>query len=125
MKKNIIIFLLGGLFFGMIGVGATLLYTAKDIEFIPNNTNWKVTSVDDAINDLYDNQVKVIYLGTGTSFDVKSKLPEGFDYSRLTNANFVVEATSKPSTTIGGYSNGGGSSDFEFTGYQYDKGKHI
>lgn len=112
MKKNIVCFILGGLLFGIIGVNGVLLYKASDIEFVPKDDNWNVNNLNEAINDLYDNRVSLIYLGTGTSFDVKNKLPNNIDYSKLTSDNFIVEATSKDSTTIGGYTSGGANSDY-------------
>ena len=49
MKKNILIFLLGGLFFSCISVYATIYYDASQI-------NYKTTTLDHAIDDLYTTQ---------------------------------------------------------------------
>ena len=54
MKKNILSFILGGLIFGIIGVGATYVYTARDISFLPSDENWNVTNASEAISSLKD-----------------------------------------------------------------------
>ena len=54
MKKNILSFILGGLIFGTIGVGATYVYTARDISFLPSDENWNVTNASEAISSLKD-----------------------------------------------------------------------
>ena len=60
MKKNrfdLFSFVLGIIMMMTFGVGAALLYNAKDIEFIPVNDNWNVNNVEDAIDDLYNNYI--------------------------------------------------------------------
>lgn len=52
MKKNILIFISGMLTTLVLGVGASVLFNARDIEF--KSDNFKSTNVDDAINELYD-----------------------------------------------------------------------
>ena len=56
MKKYILTFILGGLFFGSIGTVVALNYNAKDIEFTPSDSSWNVNNVEDAIKDLKDNK---------------------------------------------------------------------
>ena len=57
--KNILLgFILGILLSTMIGVGAVYLYNAKDIEFVSTNSEWNVTNVGDAMNDLYNEYQK-------------------------------------------------------------------
>ena len=57
MKKNMIYYLLGVLTTLTIGVCASILYNAKDIEFNPSDENWKVTNVKDALEDIRDNYI--------------------------------------------------------------------
>lgn len=54
MKKNILCFILGGIIFGTIGVGATYVYTARDISFLPSDENWNVSNASEAISSLKD-----------------------------------------------------------------------
>lgn len=55
LKNNIKLFL--GIFIGIICSGITVYaasYLAKDIAFVPSDKNWEVSSVEEAINDLYN-----------------------------------------------------------------------
>ena len=52
MKKTIITFLLGGLFFSSITAGAAYVYTARDINYQPSDENWSVNNVQEAISEL-------------------------------------------------------------------------
>ena len=52
-KQLIIGFILGGILFGSIGiVSATILYQADEVGFTPDDDNWQVNNIEDAINDL-------------------------------------------------------------------------
>ena len=56
IKNNIkvtVAFCLGVLCSGITVYAAS--YLAKDISFVPSNNEWKVSNVEEAINDLYDN----------------------------------------------------------------------
>lgn len=39
----------------IVGVSATVLYSARDIGFTPTNSNWNVNNLEDALNYLYTN----------------------------------------------------------------------
>ena len=56
LVKNNIIFgiVLGGLVFGGIVYAAS--YYAKDVQYEPTDTNWNVSNVEDALNDLYNSR---------------------------------------------------------------------
>ena len=74
MKKYLSGFFCGILFMLIIGVSATILYNAKDIEFNPNDENWNVNNMHDAINDIKDNYIpKSELLGTVWEFDYIGK----------------------------------------------------
>ena len=51
-KKTIITVIICGIIFTSIGVYATN-YFAKDVTYKSNDENWKVTNVNDALDDLY------------------------------------------------------------------------
>ena len=53
MTKYLCGVLTGTLLTLIIGVFAVQLYNAKEIEFLPSNSNWNVFNIEDAINDLY------------------------------------------------------------------------
>lgn len=78
-------------------VFATIVYNANQIGYTPSDSTWNVNNVDTALNDLYNiqknNSLKVYSLGTGTSFDIKTLYPE-IDYTKITEDNFIVGATS-------------------------------
>ena len=67
MKKYFIGLVSGMTLMLLIGVGATLLYKASDIEFSSTNVNWEVNNVSDAMDDLFNKfenaKVKEITLG--------------------------------------------------------------
>ena len=70
MKKYLFGFLCGTLFMIIIGVSATILYNAKDIEFTPNDESWDVNNMHDAINDIKDNYIpKSKLLGKSWEFN--------------------------------------------------------
>lgn len=59
-----------------------------------NNSSYK------DIKDKIDNMggTKIYYLGTGTSFNIKTKLPD-IDYTQLNANNFIIGASSSSNTT--------------------------
>ena len=69
MKKiinSLFMFMLGGIIFGSIVYAAS--YYAKDVLYIPEDTSWEVSNVEEALNDLYsdsnDDKVEIIEIGT-------------------------------------------------------------
>ena len=96
-------------------VSATVTILSYQVTYEPNDNEWNVNTVEDALDDLYTKASvisgNIYYLGEGTSFDLKTIIPS-VDYTKLTADNFIVEAQSKASTTIGGFTSGGPSSDF-------------
>ena len=54
MKKTIITFILGGIFFSSITATAAYVYTARDIGYSPSDENWNVTNADQALTSLKD-----------------------------------------------------------------------
>ena len=103
--------LLGGIIFGSIGVVAVTL-TADQVSFTPNDSSFSVNNTKAAIDSLYDmalnNSQSVVYLGTGTSFDLTSYS----GYQNFTADNFIVgiqKATASGSVSVGVGLSGGGS----------------
>lgn len=122
MKKNILIFVSGMLFMLIVGVSASYLYSASDIEFHSENINWEVNNVNDAIMDLYNNKYdlketkliyenyriqgsvytfekdyKVVFISIGTSDWTGSVSPSGTtfaDISGLKNLNIIKNTQS-------------------------------
>lgn len=95
--------LIGILLSGAIGVSALYIYNANQISY-------KETNVNNALNELYETTINskqdIYYLGTGTSFDIKTLLPD-VDYTKLTVDNFIIPLGT--STLEGGFydANGG------------------
>ena len=54
MKKTILTFILGGIFFSTITATAAYVYTARDIGYNPSDENWNVTNADQALTSLKD-----------------------------------------------------------------------
>ena len=52
MKKNVLMFLLGGFVFSSITAGAAYVYTASDIGYQPQDTNWNVSNASEALSSL-------------------------------------------------------------------------
>ncbi len=52
MRKYVIGFILGAVLFSGIGVAAYVL-TSSDVTFTPQNSNWQVGNVQEALNSLY------------------------------------------------------------------------
>lgn len=101
--------LIGILLSGAIGVSAaTYLYSSNQISY--SNSNSSATDVKTALDELYETTINskqdIYYLGTGTSFDIKTLLPD-VDYTKLTVDNFIIPLGT--STLEGGFydANGG------------------
>lgn len=60
--KIITTIIISGSLFTGIGVYAATQYLAKDISFSPKDESWKVTNVDAALNELYKNSNKSVYI---------------------------------------------------------------
>ena len=69
-KKKFFIGITIGILFSTVSVYAVSVYSAKDINFKPSNTNWKVNNVNDALNELNTNK-KSLKLDPITSNSVK------------------------------------------------------
>ena len=58
MKKNIskyiLVFILGGLFFGAFSVYATVTILSGQVDYTPRDNTWDVNNVEGALDDLYD-----------------------------------------------------------------------
>ena len=52
MRKYVIGFILGAVLFSGIGVAAYVL-TSSDVTFTPQNSNWQVGNIQEALNSLY------------------------------------------------------------------------
>ena len=63
-KSRIFSFILGAVIFSGISVCAYSL-SSNDISFTPENSNWQVSNVEEAVNDLYGNRYGdlTVYLG--------------------------------------------------------------
>lgn len=111
INKNIIIgFVIGIIVMSGVGVVAATMYYSNQISYTPTDTSWNVDNVETALNELYDeinNKVSVIYLGTGTSFNIKTLLPD-IDYTKLTIENFIVGGLSAPDMMTTNYTTGAG-----------------
>lgn len=89
ISNNIFCFVMGGIIFGAIGVCAsTYLYSSDQVSYENNN-------LTNALDELYtkSNGASIIHLGTGTSFDIKTLLPD-IDYTNLTSDNFIIAPAS-------------------------------
>lgn len=115
-RKNIKLFI--GIFIGIICSGITVYaanYLAKDIAFVPSNNNWKVSNVEEAINDLYNNQNNKndysALIGVKWNFDYTGgeqtlKIPVKATYKIETWGAQGGNATSDKKGGYGGYSVG-------------------
>ena len=59
MNKRIIINIIIAVLFLSIGVNASLIYSAINIEFNPNDPDWNVTNINEAVNDIHENYFSV------------------------------------------------------------------
>lgn len=71
LNNKLFYFLLGAILFSGITVFAYSI-TSKEISFTPENTNWEVTNVEEAINDLYNYKINDIELAQSGDFEAKS-----------------------------------------------------
>ena len=76
-------FFIGAVIFSSIGVVAYSL-SAKDISFTPNNSNWQVDNINDAINDLYKS-------GGG---DIEVLLQNGYSYTFTEDYSKIIVVAS-------------------------------
>lgn len=98
MKKVILGIAIGILVSSVVAYAGTYLYTADEVGYTTSK-NTSVNNVNAAINDLYSrisdlesSSSTVYYLGTATSYDIKTLFPE-IDYTKLTSSNFLVVST--------------------------------
>ena len=54
ISKYILVFILGGLFFGAFSVYATVSILSSQVDYIPRADDWTVTNVEGALDDLYE-----------------------------------------------------------------------
>jgi len=54
-KNRLFCFLLGAILFSSVAVYATSTLLSKNVTFTPENSDWNVSNVEDALNDLYEN----------------------------------------------------------------------
>ena len=70
MKKYIIGIMIGLIIAFSISASAIYLYKAKDISFTPNDINWDVDNLQDALNDIKNNYVsKSLLIGKTWTFE--------------------------------------------------------
>lgn len=94
-KSHIFSFILGVIITAsIVGVSATILYSASEIGFTPTNPNWNVDNLESAINDLYNNQNNNVssdmstYLTSIETFKDSNKMDEIISNSTYTNFIF-------------------------------------
>lgn len=111
--KSVLIFCLG-----MFCSGLTVYannYLARDITFVPNDKNWKVSSVEEAINYLHDNKK---YKNEGLEGFIG--VSWGYDYKGAEDT-FVVPVSGTYKLEVwgasGGYGVNGGSLSSVAPGY--------
>lgn len=108
MKKIIIGIIIGISISGIVGVSAATLYYSNKVSY--SNENSSVTDVKTALDELYSltksgtNKSAIYYLGTGTSFDIKTLFPD-VDYNSFTVDNFIIGTSSVPTTRSSWYGN--------------------
>ena len=54
ISKYILVFILGGLFFGAFSVYATVTILSGQVDYTPRDNTWDVNNVEGALDDLYD-----------------------------------------------------------------------
>ena len=98
MKKYVFGFIFGILMSSGIVYAATLI-DSKDVTYTPSDSSFNVNDVSDALNNLYNrisdlesSSSAVYYLGTATSYDIKTLFPQ-IDYTALTSDNFLIVAS--------------------------------
>jgi len=55
LKSRLFYFMMGAILFSGITAYAATTLLSKDIGFVPDNSSWEVNNVQDALNDLYEN----------------------------------------------------------------------
>ena len=91
IKSRIFLVIICGLIFTSFGIYAANTYKASDVVY--NASDGTSMNVNDALNELYnknESNLKVYYLGTGTSYDL-SKID---GYQNFTIDNFIIEFVS-------------------------------
>lgn len=91
-SKKKIIFIIFTVILGLAATSGISVFAAY--KYFSSDVQYGSQSVENALNDLYSNQkvlADVYYLGTGTSINVKNKLPN--DYSKLTVNDFIIGTT--------------------------------
>jgi len=76
-QKRFLFFLFGAFLFGGTIVYASEYLSARDISFTPNNQQWKVSNLEEAINSLYEKkEVNYDIHGMTLAFDEETKRPK-------------------------------------------------
>ena len=94
IKNNLLGFILGAIIFGSIGVYASS-YIAKDISFTPKDSAWKksngedITTVKDALDDLYENRSNIELFTNLVSFSSSSNGNQLVSLENLNKGNYV------------------------------------
>lgn len=86
--KMLLIVLITAIVVSSVSVYATISFSANQI-------GYNGSTVEHALNNLYDkvNTSKIYYLGQWSNFDLKILLPD-IDYTELTAENFIVQVDS-------------------------------
>lgn len=94
LKNNVFTFVLGGVVFSGVTVGATYLYHSNQVDYEPTNESWKVDNVETALNQLYDiasdDTPNIIFLGNELTYNMSDLgIPENV-WRNLTIDNFIT-----------------------------------
>ena len=106
IKSRVLFLLLGVVISGFVYVYAEGL-SSSDIIYDNSNSTLQSTDLESAINELAGKLdggggAHIYYLGTGTSFNIKSRFPN--IYSTLTANNFIIGTNGAPSASTSYYS---------------------
>jgi len=107
MKKiigsRVFSFMLGAILFSSVAVYATSTLLSRNVTFTPENSNWNVSNVEDALNDLYNstnqNEELILTFNPGTNvssfnkFDMRIFLEQ---YQNKYKYFMVTEAVADP-----------------------------
>ena len=120
MKKEIIIFILGGIFFSCITAYAAYKYNASEIGYEPENENFDVENVEEAINYLYDKYQKDMELTLGETYEMG-----GYEWIAAEKivGGYVMQSTGMTAGTWPGYKltgNYGGTKSYGNANNYYD-----
>jgi len=110
-KSSIFTFIMGILLCSGIIFGANL-YNSKDIEYQPSDSNWNVSNVSEALNDLYtttsnlNSNVQLIEVGNSRNFNIESIV--GSEYLSEYSASDFIVCNNTPSGALqtSNYKNG-------------------